>query len=538
MTRVLRSYLCERWVEGSGARAQLVDPTTEAVLAEASTEGLDFRGALDHARRVGNPGLRELSFAARGQLLAAMASAIHEKREELVEVSIRNGGNTRGDAKFDVDGATGTLMAYAEIGKALGEARFLIDGEPVKLARSPRYVGRHVLMPLTGCAVHVNAFNFPAWGFAEKAAVALLAGMPVITKPATSTALLAERIVEILVEGKLLPPGALQLVSGPTGDLLDHLTGQDVLAFTGSATTGARLRGRRELVERSVRVGVEADSLNAAVLGPDVEPGTATWDLFARDVVKDMTQKAGQKCTAIRRVFVPEAQVAAARDDLAEQLRAVKVGDPSQKEVRMGPVCTADQLRDVRAGIERLRRAAEPVVGDGGRGTLVGVEGSRGWFVSPTLLFAPRPEEAADVHAHEVFGPCATLMPYGGTAAEAARLVRRGEGSLVSSVYSDDRDFVAEMVMGIAPYNGRLNLGSEKVAEHALGPGAVLPSLVHGGPGRAGGGEELGALRGLRFYLQRTALQGDEPALARILAHGRTCPDPAGPQQAATPMAR
>ena len=515
MTRILKSLACGRLVEGSN-RFPLLDPTTEEVLAEAGTGGLDLKAAVLHARSVGAPALRSMTFAQRGDMLAAMASAIHDLRDELIELSLKNGGNTRGDAKFDLDGCTGTLQYYAGLGRALGGATMFLDGEPVRLARSPRYVGRHVLLPLTGVAVHINAFNFPAWGFGEKAAVALLAGMPVITKPATSTALVAERIVGTLFLRKILPVGALSFLCGPVGDLLDHLGTQDVLAFTGSAETGSKLRGRADLVRKAVRVNIEADSLNAAVLAGDVEPATETWDLFVRDVVKDMTQKAGQKCTAIRRVIVPRECLDAVRADLCEQLAAIKVGDPRQKDVRMGPVATRGQQDDARAGIERLRKVAETALGDGGRGSLVGVDGEKGYFISPTLLVASRPHDAHAVHEHEVFGPCATLMPHDG-ADDAASIVRRGEGSLVASIYSDDRDFAREMLVAVAPFHGRLNFGSAKVAEHSIGPGAVLPQLVHGGPGRAGGGEELGSLRGLELYLQRTALQGDEPMLARML---------------------
>jgi 3,4-dehydroadipyl-CoA semialdehyde dehydrogenase len=518
MTRILRSYVEGKWVEGTGERARLVNPTTEEVLAESSTEGIDFAAALDYARTKGNPALRELTFVERGKLLSGMATAIHEHREELVELAIANGGNTRGDAKFDIDGASGTLAAYAALAETLGEKRFLLDGEMIQLGRNPRFAGQHVYVPFTGAAVHINAYNFPAWGYAEKAAVALLAGMPVVSKPATSTALVAARMTEVFVEKNVLPDGALSFVAGSPGTLLDHLTSQDVLAFTGSAVTGARLRGRANVIQGSVRVNVEADSLNAAVLGSDVDPDGDAYDLFLREVARDMTQKAGQKCTAIRRIFVPEALVARVREDLSERLASVKVGDPSLSEVRMGPVSTADQLASVREGLGILGRAGEMAYGDGGRGALVGVDGERGYFVSPVLFYAPEPDKAVDVHAHEVFGPVATLMPYSGEAADAARLVRLGGGSLVSSVYTDDRDFAASMVFGIATHNGRLHVAGEKIAEVSPGPGTVLPQMVHGGPGRAGGGEELGGQRGLAFYMQRTAVQGLKPLLEKVLS--------------------
>jgi 3,4-dehydroadipyl-CoA semialdehyde dehydrogenase len=364
--------------------------------------------------------------------------------------------------------------------------------------------------------VHVNAFNFPAWGLAEKAACALLAGMPVISKPATSTCLLAFRLMEILVEGKILPPGALSFVAGSPGDLLSHLGGQDVLAFTGSSDTGAAIRLMPNIAKGSVRVNVEADSLNGAVLGPDVEPGSETYNLFLKDVVRDMTQKAGQKCTAIRRIFVARARLSQVREDLVERLRDVKVGDPALEGVNVGPLSTAQQLRDVRAGIERL--AAESKVALGGTGPFekVGVKGDKGYFVAPTLFVHEGPAAAKVVHEHEVFGPVATLLPYQDTAGVIAD-VQKGAGGLVCSVYSDDRAFVGEMVFAIAPFHGRLMLGSEKIADQTPGPGTVLPQLVHGGPGRAGGGEELGGVRGLAFYSQRTAIQGARPVLDAIL---------------------
>lgn len=514
---ILKSYIQGRWHDGGGERAPLYDPTTEAVIAETSTAGIDFGAALEYARTKGGPALRQLTFAARGRLVSAMANALHAHREELVELAIKNGGNTRGDAKFDIDGCTGTLAYYGKVGEALGDRRFLTDGALETLMRAPRFVGGHLLVPREGVAVHVNAFNFPAWGFGEKAAVALLAGMPVVTKPATSTALVAARIMEILVEADVLPAGALSFVAGSPGDMLTYLGPQDVLAFTGSADTGAKLRAGKPVVRDSVRTNVEADSLNSAVLGPDVEEGSDTFDLFIREVANDVTQKAGQKCTAIRRVFVPRGALDAVIGALSARVSEVRVGDPSLKEVRMGPVATAGQLRDVRAGIELLRTVAEPVLGDGGRGKPLGVDGDKGYFVSPTLLLARDPANASPVHSHEVFGPCATLMPYSGDPAEAIGYVRRGQGGLVASVYSDDKDFASAMLFGIAPYHGRLHLGSARIAEHSPGPGTVLPNLVHGGPGRAGGGEELGGERGLRFYMQRTAVQGEKTVLEKLL---------------------
>lgn len=513
----LKSYVGGAWVAGTGKKSTLVNPTTEAPLAEASTEGLDLGGAVAYARAEGGPALRALSFAQRGELLRAVSRAIHANRDALIEVAIQNAGNTRSDAKFDIDGASGTLAFYADLGRELGDQRFLLDGDAVQLGRSPRFAGQHVLVPRAGVAVHVNAFNFPAWGLAEKAACALLAGMPVISKPATSTALLAFRIMEILVEGKILPPGALSFVAGSPGDLLTHLGGQDVLAFTGSSDTGAAIRLMPNIARSSARVNVEADSLNGAVLGPDVSPGSDTYLMFLKDVVRDMTQKAGQKCTAIRRVFAPRALLGQVQADLKERLAEAKVGDPAAEGVTVGPLATAQQLRDVRAGIERLARESAVVLGGLGPFEKVGVPEGKGYFVPPTLLVNEAPERAREVHEHEVFGPAATLLPYEGDAAGVVAEVRKGGGGLVCSVYSDDRAFVGEVMFGIAPFHGRIMLGSEKIADQTPGPGTVLPQMIHGGPGRAGGGEELGGLRGLAFYSQRVALQGARPILDALL---------------------
>lgn len=513
MSIVLENYVQDRFAAGDGGFATLYDPTTEAPLASCSTRGVDFAAALDHARRVGGNSLRGMTFAERGAFLLSVSRALHQHREVLVELAIRNGGNTRSDAKFDIDGATGTLAWYGKLGETLGARRVLVDGSAEGLARNPRYIGQHVLVPRQGAAVHINAFNFPAWGLFEKAAVAWLAGVPVITKPATSTALVAWQAVRYLVEAAVLPPGVLTLLCGSTGDLLEHMGPQDHLAFTGSSATGRMLRQKDRLIGMGVRVNIEADSLNASVLGPDVEPGTDTWDMWVREAIKDMSQKAGQKCTAIRRILVPAERVNDALDALAERADEIRVGDPSLDGVNMGPLCTADQHRDVRQGIARLAEHGAFVRGDGGRGRVQGAEG--GWFVAPTLLRFARGDTAA-VHADEVFGPVQSVLPYDGSAAEAGAIVALGQGSLVSSIYSDDERWTGEAVGALAPWCGRLHCGSQKVADHSPGPGTVLPQMVHGGPGRAGAGEELGGARGLAFYQQRTAVQGLKNWLERL----------------------
>lgn len=514
----LRSWVAGEWAYGKGRAATLVNPTTEEPMAEATTEGVDFEKAYRFAREVGGPALRAMTFKERGALVRKLSRAIHEKRDELIALGMQNAGNTRSDAKFDVDGASLTLAAYADLGDELGDTRFFVDGDPINLGRSSKLTGQHAFFPLHGVAVHINAFNFPAWGLAEKAAVALLAGMPVISKPATSTALMAHRIMELVVEQDLLPRGALSFIAGGTGDLVSHLRGQDVLAFTGSGNTGAQLRGMPNMLAHSVRVNVEADSLNAAILGPDVSPGTDTWDLFLKSVATDVTQKAGQKCTAIRRVFVHASRFAEARDALAERIGEAKVGDPTREDVLVGPVATRKQMEDVLAGIERFVRAGcKAVVGGGKPKAPLGVDG-KGFFVAPTLLEATA--EIDDVHEHEIFGPCTTLIPYDDNEKMLA-MVRRGGGGLVASLYSDDKAFIRDVVFGIASSHGRLVLGGEKIAGSMIPPGTVLAQLVHGGPGRAGGGEELGGARGMELYLQRTALQGYGPLVASLVEAGK-----------------
>ena len=513
--QLLASYLSGTWSQGSGPRSTLVNPATEAPLAEVSTGGHDLAGAFTHARTVGARELGALAFAQRGALLAALAKAIHGAREELIELAVQNGGNTRSDAKFDVDGGAVTLSYYAELGATLGATHLLADGAPIQVGRTARMGGQHVWGRRLGVAVHINAFNFPGWGLCEKLATALLAGMPVVTKPATATALVAHRMVELFVP--LLPPGALQSLIGPAGALLDHLAPGDVVAFTGGSATARMLRAHPGIVGHGVRLTIEADSLNAAVLGPDVELTSETGSLFLADVVRDMTQKTGQKCTAIRRVLVPAGREADVFDVLRERLGAIKVGDPSREDVRMGPVSTAQQKADVLAGIARLSAATEGVFGGAGEVTPLGVPAGTGYFVGPVVRTTADPMNCAPLNDHEVFGPVTTIGTYDGTAAFAAAFIARGQGCLVSSAYSDDRDWVATFVGGAAPWAGRLFLGSGKMAAQSPGPGTVLPALLHGGPGRAGGGEELGGERGLHLYMQRTALEGDASILKSLV---------------------
>lgn len=514
--KTLKSYVCGRWHEARSGFVPLFDPCTEEAVAQASSDGVDFQAVLDHARGVGGPALRALTLAARGDLLKAMSKVLREHRDELLDLSRLNSGTTKPDGSFDVDGASGTLSYYAVQAKMQGDRTFLVEGDGVQLARTEGFWGQHVLVPRQGVAVLINAFNFPTWGFAEKVACAFFAGMPVIIKPATATAMITERAIELLVEANILPPGSLQLLCGGTGDLLDRLGPQDVLAFTGSADTAATLRNRPRLLEVNVHVNVEADSLNAAVLAPDVAAGSIAWELFVKDVVREMTQKTGQKCTAVRRILVPAGRLDEVAQALSAKLGTVVPGNPLDPATTMGPLATRQQLPDVLAGTARLRQAARAVFGTGERVDGAGSPAGKGYFFGPTLLAAADARAATVIHDVEVFAPVATLLPYDSTPEDAAAVVGLGGGTLVTSAYGDDGDWLARFFAGAACTTGRLYLGSTSSAGEALGSGIALPQSLHGGPGRAGGGEELGGLTGVKFYLQRLALQGSRADVERL----------------------
>lgn len=503
----LQSYLDGRWTEGKGHNEELLDPSTEAVLGTVSTAGLDLAAALQHARAIGNPAMRALTFKQRGALLRSLSKAIHGMRDQLLADAMANGGCTHKDGKFDVDGAWGTLATYADLADTLGEGTLLADGDSEQLGRSPRLHGLHVRVPRAGVAVQINAFNFPAWGMAEKTATAVLAGMPIFVKPAAPTALVAWRIAKAWAE--LFPAGGFSFLAGAPNDLIDHLDYRDALAFTGSSRTGSLLRGSKAVTERGVALGVEADSLNAAVLGPDVEVGSELADLFVADVIREMTQKAGQKCTAFRRIFVPTAQAADIVERLAAELGRVKVGNPADAGVTMGPLTTRAQLAGIQERLGAFKEGAKVAFEAAGKP-------ERGFFCGPILLAREGVRADDVVHHEELFAPIATVVGYDGSAAEAARGVAYGRGGLQASVYSDDKSYLRELVLAVAPHHGRISIGSSKIAGQAMPPGMALPQLLHGGPGRAGGSEELGGLRGCAFYTQRVALQGDRAILLDI----------------------
>ncbi len=514
----LKSFVGGKWHTATSGFRDLHDPSTEDIIARASSDGVDFAAAASHARTVGGPALRSLNFTERGAVLAKISKVLGEAREELIDLSMKNTGVTRRDAKFDLDGATGTLAYYGYKAKELGEDFYLRDGDGEALGRSARFWGQHVHVPLQGVAVLVGAYNFPAWGFAEKMACAFLAGVPVIVKPATSTAWVAARCAEIIVESGAAPEGTFSFVAGSTGDLLDHLGPQDVLAFTGSASTGLALRSHAGMLAQNVRVNVEADSLNAAVLAPDLDGSSDTMSLFYREIVREITQKTGQKCTAVRRIFVPEDRCDEVIEELRFRLGDVVPGDPRDEQTTMGPLCTSDQLVDTVEGVAALQKAgAELVLGTGARSDGAGATEGKGYFFAPHLLRAPSADAVSLVHEREVFGPVSTVIPYAGDASEVAEYVARGRGSLVTSIYSDDESWVGQALATAGAWNGRLYLASAKMAEQAVGSGLALPQSKHGGPGRAGGGEELGGIRGLSLYMNRVALQGSKTMIERLL---------------------
>jgi oxepin-CoA hydrolase/3-oxo-5,6-dehydrosuberyl-CoA semialdehyde dehydrogenase len=511
---VLSSYLSGRWVEGEGEGTPVNDAVTGVEVCRLSSAGLDIGAALDYGRRVGGPGLRCLTFGQRAATLKALASALREHRPELYELSARAGA-TAADARFDVDGGIGALFGYAGKGKReLPDGDVFVEGPVETLGKAGQFVAQHVLTPLRGVAVQINAFNFPVWGPLEKFAPAFLAGVPSLIKPAGQTAYLTHRLVEIVLESGLLPEGAVQLLCGGAGDLIEHLDGQDLLSFTGSAATAQKLRSHPAVVSRSVRFNAEADSLNCSVLGPDAVPGTPEFDLFVGQLVTEMTVKAGQKCTAIRRALVPADLVPEVLSATSARLADVVVGNPSHEGVGMGALAGLEQREEVRRCVKALLGAADLVFGDPERVQVIGADAERGAFISPLLLHCSD-SERAEPHEIEAFGPVSTVIGYR-DAAHAVALAARGRGSLAGSVVTADAAFAAEVVTGLAPWHGRILVLDRHDAPESTGHGSPLPALVHGGPGRAGGGEELGGIRAVLHHMQRTAVQARPVVLSQV----------------------
>ena len=514
---LVRSYVAGHWFAPDSG-TPVFDAVTGEPVAEVSSQGIDFGAALAYGRQVGGPALRELTFHERAELAKSIGQLLRKHRDELYELSYRTGA-TLYDSKFDIDGGIGVLLSYASKAKReLPNDKVIVEGPPEQLGKEGDFLGQHLLAPRLGVAVQVNAFNFPVWGPLEKLAPALIAGVPSLIKPASQTGYLTALMVELIIDAQILPDGALQLVSGGAGDLLDHLDEQDLLSFTGSASTANRLRSHPNVVARSVRFNAEADSLNMSVLGPDALPGTRAFDRYVKQLVTEMTVKAGQKCTAIRRAFVPASQVPAVAAAVAAELAKVVVGNPADKATRMGALASLDQREEVRRSLKALEDAATIVFGRADRVEVAGADDERGAFMSPILLQAQDDTRRPELHEVEAFGPVSTLIGYTSTT-DVIELAALGKGSLAGSVVTEDQDFAREVILGTAPWHGRLLILDDDAAPESTGHGSPLPMLVHGGPGRAGGGEEMGGMRGVYHHLQRTALQAS-PRMLRA-ATGR-----------------
>ncbi|HLY33842.1 MAG TPA: phenylacetic acid degradation bifunctional protein PaaZ [Jatrophihabitantaceae bacterium] len=512
--QALRSYVTGSWHQPVGDGVPVADAVTGEEFARVSSDGVDFAAALNHGRHVGGPALRDMTFHERAALLKSVGTMLRDHRDELYELSLHTGA-TRNDARFDVDGGIGAVLSYASKAKReLPNDTIYVEGDVEPLSRNGTFVGQHILTPRHGVAVQINAFNFPMWGPLEKFAPSFLGGMPSLIKPATQTAYVTARLVELIVESGLLPEGTLQFVAGSAGDLLDHLGEQDVLAFTGSASTAARLRSHPNVVARAVRFTAEADSLNCSILGPEVTPDAPEFGLYVDQLVTEMTVKAGQKCTAIRRAFVPAALIDAVSDAVAARLAGVVVGNPADESVQMGPLASLEQREEVRRSLKALSAAGRIVFGDPERVDVVGADAERGAFISPILLRCDDVHEAAP-HEVEAFGPVSTLIAYTSTS-QVIGLAARGLGSLAGSIVSADREFVRDVVLGVAPWHGRLLVLDRDDAAESTGHGSPLPALVHGGPGRAGGGEEMGGMRGVFAHMQRAAVQASPAVLAAV----------------------
>ena len=514
MSELLFNHLGGHWQAGRGAGIPLFDPVLGTELARVDATGLDLAAGFAYARQTGGAALRALSYRERAAMLAAAGKLLQTHRDAYYEIATANSGTVKNDSAVDIDGGLFTLGTYAKLGEGLGDRRFLLDGEPARLGKDPLFQSQHVLLPTRGVALFINAFNFPSWGLWEKAAPALLSGVPVIIKPATATAWLTQRMVRDVVDAGILPPGALSVVCGSSAGLLDQLQPFDVVSFTGSAETAAIIRSHPAVVQRSVRVNIEADSVNSALLLPGHAPGSEAFELLVKEVAREMTVKSGQKCTAIRRVFVPEALYAPVAEALSARLAKTTVGNPRNEAVRMGALVSRAQLQAVQQGLAHLQAQTE-VLHDGARHVLVDADPAVACCVGPTLLGTTDPDAADRAHDTEVFGPVATLMPYR-DAEHALALIRRGQGSLVASVYGSDAAALASTALALADSHGRVHVISPDVAALHTGHGNVMPQSLHGGPGRAGGGEELGGLRALNFYHRRTAVQASTAVLAAL----------------------
>ncbi len=510
----LSNYISGSWVNGDGDGQTLYNAVTGVPVATASTLGLDFKQILEYGRTVGNPALRKMTFHERGNMLKALALHLRDHLDKFYAISYQTGA-TRADSWVDIEGGIGNLFANASLRRKFPNTVFCVDGESHNLSKENSFMGTHILTPKEGVAVHINAFNFPVWGMLEKIAVNLLAGMPAIVKPATVTSYLTEAVVKEIIASGILPEGALQLICGSAGDLLDHVCSQDVVTFTGSAETGLLLKSNPNILRENVPFNMEADSLNCIVLGEAVAPGDKEWDIFIKEVRREMTLKAGQRCTGIRRIFVPENKMEDLWKTIAASLSQTSIGNPLNEKVRMGSLAGKTQLNEVRAQVQKLMASSQIIYGSLDSVELVDANAEQGAFISPILLMNDKPLLSKEPHEIEAFGPVSTLMPYKNID-EAIVLSKLGKGSLVSTIVSADHDEARQYVIGAASHHGRILVLNNECAKESTGHGSPLPLLVHGGPGRAGGGEEMGGIRGVKHYLQRTAIQGSPDTITAI----------------------
>ncbi len=514
MLTQLKNYAEGKWVAGTKTGETLHNAITGVAIYTASSDGLDFGAMMQYARKVGGPALRRLTFQQRGLMLKALAMYLMERKEYFYTISAHTGA-TRVDSWVDIEGGIGNLFANASLRRQFPDERFYVDGDTAKLSKNNTFIGQHIMVPREGVAIHINAFNFPVWGMLEKIAVNLMAGVPAIVKPATLTSYLTEAVFEEIIKSEIFPAGSLQLICGSARGILDNIETEDVVTFTGSASTGRMLKAHPRILSESVPFNMEADSLNCCILGPDVHPGMAEFDIFIKEVVREVTTKAGQKCTAIRRIIVPADRVEDVQIALGKRLQTNTIGDPSIKEVRMGPLAGIGQRNEVREKVQQLAKSQNIVIGDMEHFEVLGADKEKGAFLPPLIFLNTDPFKNTDCHNIEAFGPVSTIIPYANLD-EAIELARMGKGSLVASVITADDHIAKEIVLGAASMHGRILVLNADCAKESTGHGSPMPLLVHGGPGRAGGGEEMGGKRGILHYLQRTAIQGSPTTLTRI----------------------
>jgi len=510
----LENYILGRWIAGDGEGVPLKNAFNGDIINYATTKGLNYADILDYARKKGNPALRKMTFHERGRMLKALAIHLQLHLEKFYLLSYKTGA-TKNDSWIDIEGGIGNLFSYASLRRKFNDDPFYVDGESISLSKSGNFIGHHILVPKKGTAVHINAFNFPVWGILEKIAVNFLAGIPAIVKPATVTSFLTEAVVREIIASEILPEGALQLICGSAGDLLDHVQSQDVITFTGSATTGNKLKANENILKNNVPFNLESDSLNCIVLGADVEPGKPEWDIFLKEVRKEMTVKAGQKCTAIRRIFVPENKMEDVWLAIGKSLSQTTIGNPENEKVRMGSLAGLEQREEVLAQVKKLLASSRLVYGSLDSVELIGADYKKGAFVSPLLLVNDDPFNSEEPHNVEAFGPVSTIMPYKNSD-EAVELANKGMGSLVSTIVTADHSIAKDFVYGAGSHHGRILVLNNECAKESTGHGSPLPALVHGGPGRAGGGEEMGGIRGVKHYMQRVAVQGSPSSLTAV----------------------